>query len=223
MSTGYRGMTDTKRDEAELVVKVIYEEGYEPLAAAVCSLFDPRSASLRLDAKVTAFVGDDVLLVVGDSPDTFRSVLSRANTPPTLVLGPTNDTNIMLEVVEIGAIGYLSNGSPLETITNSIRSVARGTAVLPPIMLGALARQSVERERRRQRVKEKLKDLTPRQREVFFEAAKGQDKHGIAEALCISPETARTHVHNVMATLGLHSRHELISLAYELRYEEGDV
>ena len=38
--------------------------------------------------------------------------------------------------------------------------------------------------------------------------ARGADNVGIAQALVISPETARTHVQNVLHKLDLHSRLE---------------
>ena len=38
--------------------------------------------------------------------------------------------------------------------------------------------------------------------------AQGADNDGIAQHLVISPETARTHIQNVLGKLGVHSRLE---------------
>jgi DNA-binding NarL/FixJ family response regulator len=43
--------------------------------------------------------------------------------------------------------------------------------------------------------------------------ARGLDTRGIAEALYLSPETARTHVRNILRKLGVHSRVEAARLA----------
>ena len=50
--------------------------------------------------------------------------------------------------------------------------------------------------------------LTRREREVLALLARGAGNVAIAEALVISPETARTHIQNVIAKLGVHSRLE---------------
>ena len=48
--------------------------------------------------------------------------------------------------------------------------------------------------------------LSPREREVLALLAEGCDNDSIARTLVISPETARTHIQNVLGKLGVHSR-----------------
>ena len=43
----------------------------------------------------------------------------------------------------------------------------------------------------------------------------GLDKDAIGEKLVISPHTARTHVHNILAKLGLHSQLQAAAFARE--------
>jgi two-component system, NarL family, nitrate/nitrite response regulator NarL len=50
--------------------------------------------------------------------------------------------------------------------------------------------------------------LSRREREVLGLLVEGSDNDGIAQALVISPETARTHIQNVLTKLGVHSRLE---------------
>ena len=50
--------------------------------------------------------------------------------------------------------------------------------------------------------------LTRREQEVLRFLAEGADNDGIAQGLVISPQTARTHVQNVLSKLGVHSRLE---------------
>jgi DNA-binding NarL/FixJ family response regulator len=50
--------------------------------------------------------------------------------------------------------------------------------------------------------------LTRRERDVLALLADGGDNDAIAEALIISPETARTHIQNILGKLGVHSRLE---------------
>jgi two-component system, NarL family, nitrate/nitrite response regulator NarL len=50
--------------------------------------------------------------------------------------------------------------------------------------------------------------LTRREKEVLGLLAGGADNDAIAQALVISPQTARTHIQNVLGKLGVHSRLE---------------
>jgi two-component system nitrate/nitrite response regulator NarL len=55
--------------------------------------------------------------------------------------------------------------------------------------------------------------LTSREREVLSMLARGGDNQAIAQALVISPQTARTHIQNVLGKLGVHSRLEAAAFA----------
>lgn len=56
------------------------------------------------------------------------------------------------------------------------------------------------------------RSLSPRETEVFMLLAKGKDAKAVAEELYVSFNTARTHIRNIYAKLGVHSRHELLKL-----------
>jgi DNA-binding NarL/FixJ family response regulator len=65
----------------------------------------------------------------------------------------------------------------------------------------------------------RLDDLTPREREVLELMAQGHTNVGIAERLELSPSGVEKHVHNVFAKLGLpptgqYHRRVLAVLAY---------
>ena len=55
-------------------------------------------------------------------------------------------------------------------------------------------------------------ELTSRQQEVFLRLARGRGAQFIAEDLCISLPTAKSHIYNIYLKLGIHSRQELLNL-----------
>jgi DNA-binding NarL/FixJ family response regulator len=75
-------------------------------------------------------------------------------------------------------------------------------------MLGPLLTHLIRRHREEEEARRRLRDLTRREREVLALLAEGTDNDAIAQRLVISPETARTHVQNVLHKLGVHSRLE---------------
>jgi DNA-binding NarL/FixJ family response regulator len=73
-------------------------------------------------------------------------------------------------------------------------------------MLGSLLQRLIYRRREQDDAMRKVAKLTRRERQVLSLLANGADNDGIAQALVISPETARTHVQHVLGKLGMHSR-----------------
>jgi DNA-binding CsgD family transcriptional regulator len=55
--------------------------------------------------------------------------------------------------------------------------------------------------------------LSPREVQVLGAMAAGATQQAIADALCVSTETVRTHLQNAMAKLGAHSRREAVAIA----------
>lgn len=62
---------------------------------------------------------------------------------------------------------------------------------------------------------EPLRQLTDREREVLLLVARGDSNQDIAEALVISPHTAKTHVNRIMSKLQARDRAQLVIRAYE--------
>jgi DNA-binding NarL/FixJ family response regulator len=60
-----------------------------------------------------------------------------------------------------------------------------------------------------------LKELTPRASEVLRLLAEGLTAAQIAAELVISSKTVATPVHRILAKVGVHSRTQVVALAYE--------
>ena len=84
----------------------------------------------------------------------------------------------------------------------AIRAAAQGAAWLSPraseVVLGRVRRDAVAGEPERSRID----DLSAREVEVLRLIARGLENAEIADALGISPRTAKNHVSSVLAKLG---------------------
>jgi DNA-binding NarL/FixJ family response regulator len=58
--------------------------------------------------------------------------------------------------------------------------------------------------------------LTPRELEVVRLVARGFTNREVAEALVVTPKTAKNHVHRILDKLGVRSRNQIIARANEL-------
>jgi DNA-binding NarL/FixJ family response regulator len=61
----------------------------------------------------------------------------------------------------------------------------------------------------------RAKDLTDRELEVLSLLAQGSSTRDVAQALSISPSTARNHIQNILHKLNVHSRLEAVAYAFE--------
>jgi DNA-binding NarL/FixJ family response regulator len=109
-----------------------------------------------------------------------------------------------------GADGYLTKDGTLGDFVEGIRILARGEQFIPPTMLGGVIERMLRRHAEREEALRLTARLTKREREVLSLVADGSNYDAIAQALVISPETARTHLQNVLGKLQVHSRAEAI-------------
>ena len=113
----------------------------------------------------------------------------------------------IIEIVEAGAAGFILKDASIAEFLETIRSVGRGEKVLPPLLTGSLFTHVVEHALRRG--KKKLSEavrMTVREREIIILIAEGMSNKAIAEKLNLSTYTIKSHVHNVMEKLALHTR-----------------
>jgi len=98
-----------------------------------------------------------------------------------------------------GAAGYLLKDADADELAAAIRAAHNGEVHLDPIVARKLTQLLVAPEHT-------ATALTAREREVLVLVARGKSNREIADELVISERTARTHVSNALAKLGLASR-----------------
>ncbi len=101
--------------------------------------------------------------------------------------------------LEAGAAGYLLKDAEADEVGAAVRAAHRGEVHLDPAVVRKLTRSLIAPQRT-------AASLTPREREILILVARGGSNQDIADALVISERTARTHVSNMLAKLGLASR-----------------
>jgi DNA-binding NarL/FixJ family response regulator len=165
-----------------------------------------------------AFV--DIDLPSAGGIEATRSIVEAVPGCGVIVVAPDSDDRSLLQAVMAGASGYLSRRAHLVDLIESARRVHRGEAVIPPSMSRWLLVQLTGIRREANGALARLGHLTNRERQVLALLSRGADNRRIARELAISPETARTHIQNVLGKLGVHSRVE--AAAFVGRFPEVD-
>ncbi len=134
---------------------------------------------------------------------------------PILVLADDADVELLTACLAAGAAGFQTKAVGLDELSASLAAVHRGEAVVPRRMLGALLGSLIERRRRDDAASARFDRLTRRERETLQLIAQGHDRAEVADRLVISPETARTHIQNVLTKLEVHSRIDAARFAHD--------
>ena len=197
---------------ADAVAQALIEEVD---VAAVETVSDGARASEAVERFRPHLVALDVDLPNVSALTLCTALLGRPRPPALLVLSATSEHRILLAALHVGAQGYLGKDADLDELLDAVRALLRGEASVPPRMLGGLLHDLIQRRRHAGAVHERFARLSRREREVLGLLAGGHDHLAIAGHLVISPQTARTHIQNVLSKLGVHSRLEAVSVAVE--------
>ena len=116
--------------------------------------------------------------------------------------------------VRAGAAGFIMKDASFDDFLQTIRAVAAGTDVLPPQLTGSLFGQIARHVVRRGTapVLEGVR-LTERERQVIDLLGEGLSNKEIAARLHIAIHTVKSHVHNVLEKLALHTRLEVAAFS----------
>ena len=161
----------------------------------------------------------DLVLMDVDMPrldGVTATKLIRACLPETkvLMLSVHDEDTRIVAAVQAGAFGYILKDADHAEFLRIIRATHRGEHVLSPFMPDRFARSAVAAvDEARAAEKPLLSSLTEREREILSCAAAGRGNKEIADQLCVSIETVKTHLHHIYQKLSVNGRVEAV-LAY---------
>ena len=122
----------------------------------------------------------------------------------------------VIEFVKAGANGFIMKDATIDELVSTIRSVALGADVVPPALTGTLLSHIAQQAavRRMPDAAESVR-MTKREREIMNLIAEGLSNKEIAQRLNIATYTVKSHVHNILEKLALHSRLQLAAHAHQ--------
>jgi DNA-binding NarL/FixJ family response regulator len=124
----------------------------------------------------------------------------------------------VLEFVRAGVSGFILKDATMDDFLRTIRSVAQGAKVLPSLLTGSLFSQIVELavnggRGHSSKLMESVR-MTKRERQVIELVSDGMTNKEIAQKLHLSTYTVKSHVHNILEKLALHTRVQIARYAH---------
>jgi len=161
----------------------------------------------------------DVRMPVMDGVTATRELVRRGARGGIIVLTTFDDDEYIFEGLAAGARGYLLKDAEYEELSQAIRTVARGEALLQPQITSRVLKEFgrlAGLAGNRPKAQPLAEPLTERELEVLRLMASGATNQDIAEKLYIGLGTVKHHVRAVFAKLGARDRVQAVLIAQEL-------
>ena len=134
-------------------------------------------------------------------------------TPPVLALTTFNEDELLSEALRAGAAGFVLKDSSAEELIRAVRAVARGDSYLDPAVTARVLttyRKAAPGPRGAA-----IAELTTRELDVLTLIGRGLSNAEIADELCISGVTVKSHIGRIFGKLDLRDRAAAIVYAYD--------
>jgi DNA-binding NarL/FixJ family response regulator len=157
----------------------------------------------------------DVRMPGLDGISATREVLATVPHVKVAILTTFEQDDYIFGALSAGASGFLLKRTKPEDLIAAIHTIAEGDSLLSPSVtkrvIESMAGQPVSDSSAARR----LDELTPREREVLEQIARGLSNAEIAEAFFIEESTVKTHVRRILLKLHLRDRVHAVIFAYE--------
>jgi len=156
----------------------------------------------------------DIRMKNGDGLQSLASI--RAASPHTSIIMLTTYANpgYLARAIQGGAVGYLSKEADPHQIIRAVRAAVEGDPLMDRSLLEMALAQAVDDAPPSPETSElPIEPLSERERDVLRLIAQGLNNQAIAETLCVSIPTVKTHVQHILHKLHVADRTQAALLA----------
>ncbi|MER6030009.1 response regulator transcription factor [Streptomyces sp. NPDC001851] len=159
----------------------------------------------------------DIRLPGLDGVAATERILTASDEPkPKIIMLTTFDLDeLVYAALRAGASGFLLKETPPERLFTAIRTIAEGDMLFAPTVTRRLIDTYLSRPSPAGADPAVLASLTNRERDVLALVGQGLSNREVADRLTVSVATVKTHLNRMMAKLGLSSRAQAVTVAYE--------
>ncbi|NLI80599.1 MAG: response regulator transcription factor [Deltaproteobacteria bacterium] len=188
----------------------------EPGIEVVGEARNGREAVSKVDELKPDVVIMDIAMPLLNGIEATRQI--RKNRPQTkvIILSMHSQDRFISELFTLGASGYLLKDSSGPDIVKAIDSVMKGDTYLSPSISKKVIEDYVSLKKTKSSREDLYAKLSNREREVFQMIAEGRSTKEIADILCVSVSTVKTHRANIMEKLEIENISQLIHFAIDL-------
>jgi len=214
---GERSITILLADDHTIVrqglAKLLEGESRFRVVGEAC---DGREAISKVEQLKPDVVIMDIAMPLLNGIEATRQIKKVHPKTRVVILSMHSHNRFISELFSLGASGYLLKDSSGTDIISAIDAAMRGDTYLSPSISRRVIEDYVSLKRSKSSREELYSMLTNREREVFQMIAEGRSTKEIADVLCVSISTVKTHRSNITEKLQMDNISQLIHFAIEL-------
>ncbi|TVX98309.1 response regulator [Cohnella terricola] len=208
-------------------------EGMRTIVSAVPEFLVVGEAASGEEAfRLTETLRPDLILMDINMPgmgglEAVKAIKSSYPAVKIIMVTVSDDVAHLFEALKKGAQGYLLKNLNPSAWRDYLRAVALDEAPLNPELAMSILREFADRKGGDTSPPAKMKSreidgLTPREKDILQEVAKGYTNREVAASLGLSEHTVKNHLKNILQKLHLDNRVQLTRYAYERGMVESD-
>ena len=181
----------------DALCRALVDEGHEVVQA-----HNPHEATEQVRTHQPDVCLLDANYPEGSGIEVIPAIREASITTKVVMFSGDASAQVVARAIAAGATGFVRKDRPLSLLLEAILMASRGHLAIEPTLL----QDSLKVRDRADDQLWMLSFLTDREWQVLRCIVEGLTTTQIAKALQVRPSTARTHVQNVLAKLGVHSR-----------------
>lgn len=140
-----------------------------------------------------------------------RNTYLAAGGRPIVALGADRSCDAIADLFEAGVDGYVTTGDSIDDLVRVLCSAARGELCCAPQVARTLKERLTKLSVGSSR-ENCVRKLSRRELQVLGMVHHGRSNKEIARELRLETSTVKNHVHNIIAKLGVRSRHDAVAM-----------
>jgi two-component system, NarL family, response regulator NreC len=187
----------------------------EPNFKVVGEAENGREAVVKVEKLQPDVVLMDIAMPMMNGIEATRQIRRSCPQTKIIILSMHSHDRYISELFSLGASGYLLKSSTGTDIINAVHTALKGSTYLSPSISDKVIEDYLSLKKKSHQ-DDLYNRLSNREREVFQMIAEGRSTKKIAEILCVSPSTVKTHRSNIMEKLEMENISQLIQFAIHL-------
>ncbi len=158
----------------------------------------------------------DIQMPVINGVEAIKKILELDKEAKIIILTTFDDDEYVYEGLKSGALGYILKDSSIEKLSESIKVIYQGGALIEPSITKKILSEISKIEKVQKQKEELIEELSAREKEILSLIAKGFSNSEIADKLFLSVGTVKNYVTNILQKLEAKDRTEAVVKAKDL-------
>ncbi len=158
----------------------------------------------------------DIQMPVINGVEAIKKILELNKEAKIIILTTFDDDEYVYEGLKSGALGYILKDTSIEKLSESIKIIHQGGALIEPSITKKILSELSKIEKGQKQKEDLIEELSVREKEILSLIAKGFSNREIADKLFLSVGTVKNYVTNILQKLEVKDRTQAAVKAKDL-------